>query len=63
MRMADSSPNWPSCAPRGYWRMGADPHANVEVVLSDLRMPDFHVHAVNVPSPVAVRRADRPIRG
>jgi xylulose-5-phosphate/fructose-6-phosphate phosphoketolase len=34
--------------------MGANPHANGGLLLRDLRMPDFHAHAVKVPSPGAV---------
>src|ERR1700684_3855602 len=41
-------------APTGDRRMGANPHANGGILLRDLRMPDFHEHAVNVPSPGAV---------
>jgi len=34
--------------------MGANPHANGGLLLRDLRMPDFQVHAVQVPAPGAV---------
>ncbi len=54
MKTADSYRNWPNLAPKGDRRMGANPHANGGILLRDLRMPDFHVHAVNVPSPGAV---------
>ena len=33
-------------APTGDRRMGANPHANGGILLRDLRMPDFHRHAV-----------------
>jgi xylulose-5-phosphate/fructose-6-phosphate phosphoketolase len=45
-------------APKGDRRMGANPHANGGILLRDLRMPDFHDHAVNVPSPGAVDGQD-----
>jgi len=44
-------PELAELAPKGDRRMGANPHANGGILLHDLRMPDFHVHAVNVPSP------------
>ncbi len=46
-------------APTGDRRMGANPHANGGMLLHDLKMPDFHVHALHVPSPGAVKRAAR----
>jgi xylulose-5-phosphate/fructose-6-phosphate phosphoketolase len=50
-------------APRGERRMGANPHANGGGLLRDLRMPDFHVHAVNVPFPGAVDAEDTMVLG
>jgi xylulose-5-phosphate/fructose-6-phosphate phosphoketolase len=50
-------------APKGERRMGANPHANGGILLRDLRMPDFHVHAVNVPSPGAVDGQDTLVLG
>ena len=47
-------PELAELAPKGNRRMGANPHANGGILLRDLRMPDFHIHAVNVPSPGAV---------
>ena len=44
-------------APKGDRRMGANPHANGGLLLRDLRMPDFHAHAVDVPAPGARRGA------
>jgi len=44
-------PELAELAPKGNRRMGANPHANGGVLLHDLRMPDFHTHAVKVPSP------------
>ena len=43
--------------------MGSNPHANGGILLRDLRMPDFHVHAVNVPSPGAVSAQDTQVLG
>jgi xylulose-5-phosphate/fructose-6-phosphate phosphoketolase len=50
-------------APSGARRMGANPHANGGVLLQDLHMPDFRVHAVHVPSPGAVDAADTLVLG
>ncbi|MEP7347703.1 MAG: hypothetical protein ABI877_20705, partial [Gemmatimonadaceae bacterium] len=50
-------------APKGNRRMGANPHTNGGVLLRDLRMPDFHDHAVNVPSPGAVDGQDTLVLG
>ena len=50
-------------APKGDRRMGANPHANGGILLRDLRMPDFHIHAVNVPSPGAVDGQDTLVLG
>ena len=43
--------------------MGANPHANGGILLRDLRMPDFHDHAVTVPSPGAVDGQDTMVLG
>jgi Phosphoketolase len=43
--------------------MGANPHTNGGTLLRDLRMPDFHLHAVNVPSPGAVDGQDTLVLG
>ncbi|HJZ01283.1 MAG TPA: phosphoketolase family protein, partial [Streptosporangiaceae bacterium] len=51
-------PDLAELAPEGDRRMGANPHANGGVLLRDLRMPDFRVHAVEVPSPGAVTAQD-----
>ena len=50
-------------APKGNRRMGANPHANGGLLLRDLRMPDFHDLAVNVPSPGAVDGQDTMVLG
>ena len=50
-------------APKGRRRMGANPHANGGSLLRDLRMPDFHVHALQVPSPGAVEGQDTLVLG
>lgn len=47
-------PELADLAPKGNRQMGANPHANGGILLSDLRMPDFRLHAVTVPSPAAV---------
>jgi len=39
-------PELAELAPKGDRRMGANPHTNGGILLRDLRMPDFHVHAV-----------------
>jgi xylulose-5-phosphate/fructose-6-phosphate phosphoketolase len=43
--------------------MGANPHANGGILLRDLVMPDFHRHAVSVPSPGAVDAQDTLVLG
>ena len=50
-------------APKGERRMGANPHANGGLLLHDLRMPDYHLHAVHVPSPGAVVAQDTLVLG
>ena len=50
-------------APKGDRRMGANPHANGGVLLHDLRMPDFRIHAVTVPAPGAVTAQDTLVLG
>ncbi len=50
-------------APVGDRRMGANPHANGGLLLRELRMPDFRVHAVMVPSPGAVMAQDTLVLG
>jgi xylulose-5-phosphate/fructose-6-phosphate phosphoketolase len=50
-------------APKGDRRMGANPHANGGVLLHDLRMPDFHKHAITVSAPGAVNGQDTLVLG
>ena len=63
MKMAGLSRNLAELAPKGDRRMGANPHANGGILLRDLRMPDFHDHAVHVPSPGAVNGQDTLVLG
>jgi phosphoketolase len=56
-------PELAELAPKGDRRMGANPHANGGLLLQDLRMPDFHAHAVTVPSPGAVEGQDTLVLG
>ncbi len=56
-------PELASLAPTGYRRMGANPNANGGILLRELRMPDFHAHAVHVPSPGAVDGQDTLVLG
>ena len=56
-------PELAELAPVGNRRMGANPHANGGILLRDLRMPDFHVHAVDVPSPGVVEAQDTLVLG
>ena len=49
--------------PKGNRRMGANLHTNGGLLLKDLRMPDFHEHAVHVPSPGAVNGQDTMVLG
>mgnify|MGYP001791838679 CR=1 FL=1 len=56
-------PELAELAPKGDRRMGANPHANGGILLRDLRMPDFRVHAVNVPAPGAVAAQDTLVLG
>jgi xylulose-5-phosphate/fructose-6-phosphate phosphoketolase len=56
-------PELAELAPRGDRRMGANPHANGGLLLSELEMPDFRVHAVTVPAPGAVKAQDTMVLG
>jgi xylulose-5-phosphate/fructose-6-phosphate phosphoketolase len=46
-------PELADLAPTGTKRMGANPHANGGLLLTDLKLPDFRKYAVPVPSPGA----------
>jgi xylulose-5-phosphate/fructose-6-phosphate phosphoketolase len=50
-------------APKGNRRMGANPHANGGLLLRDLKMPDFHEHAVKVSTPGAIKACDTEVLG
>jgi xylulose-5-phosphate/fructose-6-phosphate phosphoketolase len=50
-------------SPTGNKRMGANLHTNGGVLLHDLHMPDFRIHAVNVPSPGKVLGQDTMVLG
>jgi xylulose-5-phosphate/fructose-6-phosphate phosphoketolase len=56
-------PELAKLAPKGNRRMGANFHTNGGLLLKDLRMPDFHKHAVNVPSPGSVNGQDTMVLG
>ncbi|MEO6772551.1 MAG: phosphoketolase family protein [Kofleriaceae bacterium] len=56
-------PELAELAPVGMRRMGANPHANGGALLRELRMPDFHIHAVTVPAPGAVDAQDTLVLG
>ncbi len=56
-------PELQELAPKGVKRMGSNPHANGGLLLRDLVMPDFHDHAVSVPSPGAVEGQDTQVLG
>jgi xylulose-5-phosphate/fructose-6-phosphate phosphoketolase len=47
-------PELAEMAPKGEFRMGANPHANGGALLKDLHLPDFRSYAVNVASPGGV---------
>ncbi|QOW11823.1 phosphoketolase family protein [Kaistella flava (ex Peng et al. 2021)] len=50
-------------APIGNRRMGSNLHTNGGILLKDLHMPNFHDHAVSVPSPGAVTGKDTTVLG
>jgi len=56
-------PELAELAPTGDRRMGSNPHTNGGLLLHDLKMPDFRVHAVKVPSPGAVDAEDTLVLG
>src|SRR4029078_116171 len=56
-------PELAELAPKGNRRMGANPHTNGGILLRDLKMPDFRVHAVNIPSPGEISAQDTLVLG
>ena len=50
-------------APSGNRRMGANPHANGGLLMSELIMPDFKEYAVDVPNPGSKEAADTLVLG
>jgi xylulose-5-phosphate/fructose-6-phosphate phosphoketolase len=50
-------------APSGDRRMGSNPHANGGVLLRDLRLPDFHDHALTITAPGAIDGQDTLVLG
>jgi xylulose-5-phosphate/fructose-6-phosphate phosphoketolase len=56
-------PELEALAPIGNRRMGSNPHTNGGMLLHDLIMPDFHEHALTIPSPGAVMGQDTVVLG
>ena len=56
-------PDLAALAPQGARRMGANPHTNGGLLLRELAMPDFRVHAVDVPAAGAVEAEDTRVLG
>jgi xylulose-5-phosphate/fructose-6-phosphate phosphoketolase len=56
-------PELAELAPEGERRMGANPHANGGLLLRDLILPEFRIHAVEVPSPGSVMDQDTTVLG
>ena len=50
-------------APKGARRMSANPHANGGILLRDLKMPDYHIYAIDVPSPGIATAKDMQVLG
>lgn len=50
-------------APKGNYRMGANPHANGGILLRDLRMPNFYDYAVKITQPGQVNEESTRILG
>jgi xylulose-5-phosphate/fructose-6-phosphate phosphoketolase len=50
-------------APKGTRRMGANPHANGGLLLTELRLPDFRNYAVTVPGPGQADAEDTRVAG
>ncbi|OWK39786.1 phosphoketolase [Fimbriiglobus ruber] len=56
-------PELAELAPKGGRRMSANPHANGGLLLRDLVMPDFRLHAVPIAAPGAVTGEDTLVLG
>ncbi len=56
-------PELAALTPKGDRRMGANPHANGGLLLRELQMPDFRLHAVQVMAPGAVQGQDTLVLG
>jgi xylulose-5-phosphate/fructose-6-phosphate phosphoketolase len=56
-------PELAALAPQGPRRMGANPHANGGLLLRELQLPDFRLHAVAVTAPGAVQGQDTLVLG
>ena len=56
-------PELAELAPHGSRRMSANPHANGGILMRDLKIPDFHEYAVNVPKPGTVRAEATRVQG
>lgn len=56
-------PELAELAPESARRMGANPHANGGTLLRDLRMPDFRIYAVDVPTPGGIDAQDTLVLG
>ena len=56
-------PELAALAPEGDHRMGANPHANGGLLLRELQLPDFRLHAVQVTAPGAAQGQDTRVLG
>ncbi len=56
-------PELAQLAPEGTRRMGSNPHTNGGLLLRPLRIPDYRVHAVDVPAPGSVEAHDTAVLG
>ena len=56
-------PELAELVPIGNRRMGSNPHTNGGLLLHDLHMPDFRIHALDVPSPGSVMGQDTVVLG
>jgi xylulose-5-phosphate/fructose-6-phosphate phosphoketolase len=56
-------PELAALAPKGKRRMGSNPHANGGLLLRELQLPDFRLHAVMVAAPGAAQGQDTLVLG